>query len=211
MISISLTSTNDLEIHYGSSVRRIPMPNNTVDFMRLIYANRPVILENAVKEWPAFRKWTNAYLGETLSETICTVSCTPDGLADAVKQIQLEGKNVEGFTLPYEARMSFPVLLHLFETEFRAPSQKTDRVHYLQLQNDSLRLEFPQLLDDIPSELTCVSEALQKGPEAINLWIGENRSVSSLHKDHYENFYAVIRGRKRFTLFPVRSILLLII
>ena len=32
--------------------------------------------------------------------------------------------------------------------------------------------------------------------------MGEGRSVSSLHKDHYENMYAVIRGTKKFTLFP---------
>ena len=36
----------------------------------------------------------------------------------------------------------------------------------------------------------------------MNFWMGENRSVSSLHKDHYENLYAVIKGTKRFTLFP---------
>lgn len=33
-------------------------------------------------------------------------------------------------------------------------------------------------------------------PEAINLWIGDERSVTSFHKDHFENMYGVIRGTK---------------
>lgn len=32
--------------------------------------------------------------------------------------------------------------------------------------------------------------------------MGDENSVSSLHKDHYENLYFVIRGEKHFTLFP---------
>lgn len=32
--------------------------------------------------------------------------------------------------------------------------------------------------------------------------MGDSKSVSSLHKDHYENLYCVIRGTKRFLLFP---------
>jgi jumonji domain-containing protein 7 len=43
-------------------------------------------------------------------------------------------------------------------------------------------------------------------PEAINLWIGDERSVSSLHKDHFENMYAVIGGEKGFVLFPPTDI-----
>lgn len=39
-------------------------------------------------------------------------------------------------------------------------------------------------------------------PEALNFWMGENRSVSSLHKDPYDNLYAVIEGEKHFTLIP---------
>lgn len=30
----------------------------------------------------------------------------------------------------------------------------------------------------------------------MNLWIGDERSVSSLHKDHYENLYCVVTGHK---------------
>ena len=39
-------------------------------------------------------------------------------------------------------------------------------------------------------------------PDATNLWIGDSRSVSSIHKDHYENIYCVLEGEKHFTLIP---------
>lgn len=35
-----------------------------------------------------------------------------------------------------------------------------------------------------------------------NIWIGGNRCVSSMHKDHYENIYCVVRGSKTFTILP---------
>mmetsp|Transcript_18439 Transcript_18439/g.23734 ORF Transcript_18439/g.23734 Transcript_18439/m.23734 type:complete len:503 (+) Transcript_18439:54-1562(+) len=39
-------------------------------------------------------------------------------------------------------------------------------------------------------------------PDAVNLWIGDERSVSSMHKDHYENLFYVLQGEKVFTLCP---------
>lgn len=39
-------------------------------------------------------------------------------------------------------------------------------------------------------------------PDAVNLWIGDSQSVTSLHKDPYENMYAVVSGSKIFTLYP---------
>lgn len=39
-------------------------------------------------------------------------------------------------------------------------------------------------------------------PEAVNLWIGNEFSETSFHKDHYENLYAVITGEKHFLLLP---------
>ena len=32
--------------------------------------------------------------------------------------------------------------------------------------------------------------------------MGEDHSTTSLHKDHYENLYAVVAGEKHFILYP---------
>jgi len=97
--------------------------------------------------------------------------------------------------------------------------------------------EFESLKRDIPEEITWCSEALGSlicflhpsvgslpglglPPDAVNLWIGDSRSVTSVHSgenkkkpyktqvngpfvsDPYENVYCVMRGKKIFTLFP---------
>lgn len=46
-------------------------------------------------------------------------------------------------------------------------------------------------------------------PEAVNLWIGDERSVSSVHKDYFENLYCVVSGEKSFTLLPPTDVLYL--
>jgi hypothetical protein len=40
------------------------------------------------------------------------------------------------------------------------------------------------------------------GPDAVNLWMGDERVVSSMHKDHYENLFYVLSGEKVFNLCP---------
>ncbi len=44
--------------------------------------------------------------------------------------------------------------------------------------------------------------ALRKDPEAVNLWIGNSRSVTAMHRDNYENMYVQLLGRKHFVLLP---------
>lgn len=62
--------------------------------------------------------------------------------------------------------------------------------------------EFPELVPDIDENLTWASEAFNSKPAAINLWMGDKRAVSSLHKDPFENIYCVISGYKDFILIP---------
>ena len=57
----------------------------------------------------------------------------------------------------------------------------------------------------MPEIISLAKEVCGNDPEAVNLWIGDDRSVSSCHKDPYENFYVVVRGEKIFTLLPPAS------
>ena len=77
-----------------------------------------------------------------------------------------------------------------------------NEILYCQLQNGCMIDEYDVLCDDIELEIEWVSKALNKKPDAINFWMGENRSISSLHQDPYENIYCVINGEKRFILYP---------
>ncbi|KAL1747466.1 cupin-like domain-containing protein [Schizophyllum fasciatum] len=62
--------------------------------------------------------------------------------------------------------------------------------------------EFEALRADIPKDVPWCTEALDRPPDAVNLWIGDGRSVTSIHSDPYENIYTVIRGTKHFILLP---------
>jgi jumonji domain-containing protein 7 len=63
-----------------------------------------------------------------------------------------------------------------------------------------MQREFGPIASDVESHISWASEALEKLPDATNVWMGNERSVSALHKDPYENLYVQITGRKQFVL-----------
>jgi len=82
-------------------------------------------------------------------------------------------------------------------------------VPYYSRQNDCLRQELGPVWEALtqqqylPATLPWAQEALGGAPpDAINLWVGNERAVSALHKDHYENLFYVASGEKVFTLCP---------
>jgi hypothetical protein len=60
-------------------------------------------------------------------------------------------------------------------------------VCYLSEQNSSFRTEFAPLRADVDAELAWATAAFGAAAEAVNLWMGDGRAVSAMHKDHYEN------------------------
>ena len=73
-------------------------------------------------------------------------------------------------------------------------------VSSLVVENDNLREEYKQLFSDVPKDIPFARIALEKEADAINMWIGNERSVTALHKDNYENIYVQVRGQKHFVL-----------
>lgn len=67
-------------------------------------------------------------------------------------------------------------------------------------ENDNLRQEYQCLFKDAQKDIPFARIALQRSPEAINMWIGNSKSVTAAHKDNFENIYVQICGRKHFVL-----------
>jgi len=87
-----------------------------------------------------------------------------------------------------------------------------DPVVYYSRQNDCLRTEMKKLFSHhlFPNTFQFAEDAFGTGPpDAINLWIGNEKSVSSMHKDHYENLFYVCSGQKEFVLCPPSDVLFL--
>lgn len=77
--------------------------------------------------------------------------------------------------------------------------QLTNTAH---AENDNFRNEYLSLFSDAQKDIPFARIALQQEPEAINLWVGNSRSVTCLHRDPMENIYVQVLGRKHFVLLP---------
>lgn len=99
--------------------------------------------------------------------------------------------------MPHEEQMTFNRFLDLMEGKIASKN-----ANYISLQNGSLPAEYSAIEDDVDREISWCSEALGKEPDAVNFWFGDEKSATSIHKDPYENCYAVIRGQKTFILCP---------
>ncbi|CAO3652377.1 unnamed protein product [Cunninghamella echinulata] len=160
----------------------------------MCHPNRPALIKGATDHWPAKDLWTDGYLCKKMHDSMITVAVTPNGYADAVTYDPIAKKDY--FILPHEEQMSFKDFLnHLHD--------KNDKnAYYISLQNGSLPMEYGPLINDVDSEINWCSQALGKSPDAVNFWFGDEKSITSLHKDPYENLYAVVRGQKTFILYP---------
>ena len=76
-------------------------------------------------------------------------------------------------------------------------------VHCLcQAHNPRLRHRYWYLCCNSTAPWYCAWYCAGGGPEAVNLWVGDERSVTTWHSDPFENLYAVVAGSKTFSLLP---------
>ncbi|KZT24484.1 Clavaminate synthase-like protein [Neolentinus lepideus HHB14362 ss-1] len=188
----------------GSQYEVLETPPSPLEFARLVQISRPVLIKGY--KVPAQTLWSNNYLIECMGDQKISVAVTPDGRADAITAGQ-DGR--EYFTEPHVQQMTMAEFL------LKISSDKKGDVLYVQTQNGNLypsgyfdpssrdgSSECEKLRRDAPSEISWCSEALGRSPEAVNVWVGDSRSMTSVHSDPFENIYTVVRGTKHFTLFP---------
>ncbi|KAJ7904520.1 cupin-like domain-containing protein [Mycena olivaceomarginata] len=187
----------------GSHIDVLEQPPTALEFSRLVHISRPVLIRGA--QIPSVRFWDDEYLAATMGEAQISVAVTPNGRADAVTRSP-NGRLY--FVEPCVEKMNMSELLSKLSCE----TEDSD-IYYLQSQNGNVYSsrffqgisdpsEFEPLRPDIPTEILWCSEGLGKSPDAVNLWIGSHKSVTSIHSDPYENIYTVVRGSKHFTLLP---------
>ncbi|KAK8760853.1 hypothetical protein V5799_027880 [Amblyomma americanum] len=156
---------------------------------RWVSPSVPVIIRGGVSHWEAVKKWTRAYLRNKIGDLAVTVAVTPNGFADAI--------HGSVFVTPEERAMKFGEFLDILEG--RNPSKA---VFYIQKQNSNFTDEFVTLTGDVERDVHWATQAFGKAPDAVNFWMGDERAVTSMHRDHYENIYCVVSGHKDFILLP---------
>ena len=172
------------------------------DFYRNYVApSQPCILLNAFNHWPANTLWNDSHdtiVTKCGKDRLVTCNFTPNGHGDAIHEHLI-------FVKPEERQIKFGDAWNQIQHQTK-PEQG---VPYLSFQNDSLRTQFECLEEDIDVNGLEFANTVFQGNDrassdiaAINLWIGDHRSVSSVHKDPFDNIYCVVRGTKTFTLLP---------
>jgi len=188
-----LTSYHELN---SSTVEELNESPSALEFMRYVARNRPFVVRGGAVEWKATRTWNTSTLKDILSAQSVNVAVTPAGNADSPVQDE-DGELL--FAKPWEEEQAFEDFIK-FVTEQELTGGTPGEVRYAQTQNDNLRGEYAALFSYVEKDISWARIALQQVPEAINLWIGNSRSVTALHKDNYENVYCQIIGQKHFVL-----------
>ncbi|CAD7086264.1 unnamed protein product [Hermetia illucens] len=185
-------STEARELYLGSRIPELLEVPSALDFARdYVGKNMPVVIRGCTLHWPAVLKWNSKYFRSLFSDKEVTVAVTPNGYADGIASKDGE----DYFVLPEEKQMLMTEFLDTLDVE--------GPVHYIQKQNSNLTEDFMELFNDIDGDtLIFAREAFNKNPDAVNFWMGDQRAVSSMHKDPYENIYCVISGYKDFILIP---------
>ncbi|PUZ71240.1 hypothetical protein GQ55_2G298900 [Panicum hallii var. hallii] len=190
----------------ASAVPRADLPPTPLAFLRdHVSPGRPLLVSAAgTRHWPAASLWpTASYLTDALRSTAVSLHLTPDGRADALAPHPHPGRPGSSsapkcFASAHVRRVDFPTAVRLI----RGSDPAAGVVAYAQQQDDCLRGEYAAVAGDVDAHVPWASEALGSLPEAVNLWIGNAHSVTSFHKDHYDNIYVVVSGEKHFLLLP---------
>jgi len=192
---------NELNSNLIQELDEEPSP---LEFMRYVARNTPFVVRRGASSWPAVKLWTASYLREQLAGHPVNVAITPLGNADAPTLCADEtGTERLVFAKPYEEMQPFADLIdYVVEQELNPQAVQHTEVRYAQTQNDNLRHEYISLFSQVQRGIPFARIALQNDPDAINMWVGNSRSVTAMHRDNYENIYVQIRGRKHFVLLP---------
>ncbi|XP_073307320.1 lysine-specific demethylase JMJ32 [Primulina huaijiensis] len=193
----------DLSLGKPPHIDHLPTPPTPLQFLRhYVTSNKPCLISDAVTHWPAITSWTStSYLLDALSSSSpVSLHLTPTGHADSLAPHPITPSSL-CFASAHVQNLPFQEAL-----EMVLRSGEDNRVAYLQQQNDCFRSEYAALAGDCEEDIWWASEALGCKPDAVNLWIGNQFSETSFHKDHYENLYVVISGEKRFLLLPPTDI-----
>ncbi|KAL7918182.1 cupin-like domain-containing protein [Trichoderma austrokoningii] len=154
-----------------------------LEFMRYVARNTPFVIRGGASHWKATQKWNSAYLKSALDGQSVNVAVTPFGNADAPTFSSEHEATV--ISKPHEELQQFSdFFTHVTQQETDPEFPSDSEVRYAQTHIPFARI------------------ALEKAPDAINLWIGNSRSTTALHKDNFENIFVQIVGRKHFVLLP---------
>jgi cupin-like protein/2-oxoglutarate-Fe(II)-dependent oxygenase superfamily protein len=154
-------------------------------FEKYYFANRPVLLQGALRQSPAVRTWSPSFLAARHGAVPVTLT--------------------SGRASDPDYELNFAETVHtstLRELVARLEAEPESNDYYLVARN--LFFEQPalsSLRDDLCPPRELIEDGAQK-PGAVKLWLGPRGTVTPLHHDEHSILFAQVFGSKRFKLIP---------
>jgi len=155
--------------HHETTIKQLAQPPTLLEWLELRKCGEPVLIKNAVNEWPALDKWDFDYFRRLLRYRTMPIEIG-EKYTDAKWGQQLQ---------------SFD---HFLDNVLKGAS-----THYLA--QHPLLEQIPQLENDIIVPDYCFIDN-QIDEAEVNAWIGPANTVSSLHTDNKHNLFVQIKGHK---------------
>ena len=174
--------------------KRIKMPQTADFFQEYFFRSRPLVIENAVKDWPATTKWTPDYLRSLYAEKEIHIKLTEDGNFEGVESAK-DWADYRDNWIPESVKKQLPFPDLVVVRPATAEMKFSDFLDFISTRNDSMYsayLEYssipyymPQLEEDI-YELPFLKNLLER--RHLNMWLSDGNTLGKLHFDPYDNF-----------------------
>lgn len=176
---------------------KINLPTKEVFIHEYLKKSRPVIFRNALKDWPAFTKWSNKYLREKYGGKRVKFQLTPHGEFERIEQRKDWDSRGQSQLLQSQAdQMPFPDLVlarpavnfgnfSLFMDFLEGVSNKSISDLSVYLEYASIPEYLPELQEDLRDDFLFDGLFVK---DQINIWLSDGRTVGKMHFDASENF-----------------------
>lgn len=178
------------------------LPSKDEFFHKFVKKSKPVIFKSILRDWPAFTKWSNAYLRETFGQKHIQFQMSPNGDYEGVEPLSLweyairdELVNTDNLPFPdlvlvrpAPVNGTFSIFLDIIEglskgtlTNFSAYFQYSSIPEYL-----------PELEKDLREDLLFPGLLINR--QELNIWLSDGHTRGKLHFDDYENFLCQVEN-----------------
>lgn len=174
--------------------KRIKMTQTTNFFQEFIFRSRPVVIADAIRDWPAMTKWNSNYLRELYGEKEVHIKLTEDGNFEGVESANDWAEYRDNW-IPESVKEQLPFPDLVVVRPATAEMKFSDFLDFISMRNDSMYsayLEYssipyymPQLEVDV-HELPFLKRHLKR--RHLNMWLSDGDTLGKLHFDPYDNF-----------------------